>query len=281
MVVPSTGIGFLSGHCDNSVRCHNRILFIYTMNVLDKPIFIGLDNYIRALKEDPVFRIAFVNILKYVVAFTTLPMWLGFFIALLVGRVTKMQTFYRVVFFLPVVIASVVTGRLWQGIYHPFFGINRVFQNIGLSFTLPTLASPNTALYSVLTADMWHWWGFNMVIFLSALQQIEPAYYEASELEGANTFQKLIYVTIPFLKPTIIFLLLMTAVMSLVSFDYVYIMTQGGPGHASELLSTYLYKLAFHNFEAGYGSALGVLLTLFSLFFICGYVFVRRKGWEL
>lgn len=133
-------------------------------------------------------------------------------------------------------------------------------------------------MFSVAFVDNWHWWGFIMVLFLGALQQVDPTLYEAARVDGANRFQELIHVSIPGIRQTIAFVLIMTIMWSFLTFDYVYIMTNGGPANATEIMSTYIYKNAFVKYRAGYANALCVIQSgiCIILYFIQKYA--SKKG---
>ena len=125
---------------------------------------------------------------------------------------------------------------------------------------------------------MWHFWGFPMVLFLSALQQIDPALYEAARVDGANRRQELWYVSLPGIRQTISFLLIMTVMWSFLTFDYVYVMTYGGPANSTEILSTWIYKNAFSMYRAGYANALCVVQSLICIVFYFIQRFIGKKG---
>jgi raffinose/stachyose/melibiose transport system permease protein len=132
-----------------------------------------------------------------------------------------------------------------------------------------------------MAADVWHFWGFDMVVFLAALQQIDPSLYEAATIDGAGGWQRFRYMTLPLLRPTFGFILMMTALWSFLSFDYVYVMTGGGPAHATELMATWIIGTAVEARRAGYASALAVTLTLLSSVIIAGFLYLRRRGVEV
>ena len=138
--------------------------------------------------------------------------------------------------------------------------------------------SPGLALISVAFVDMWHWWGFLLVIFLSGLQQIDPMLYESATVDGANEIQKFVKITLPSIKPTMIFIVLITMVWSISTFDYVWVMTRGGPG--SELLSTLLYKNAYMKYRAGYAASIAVVQTLISFVIFAVFGIIRNRDSE-
>jgi raffinose/stachyose/melibiose transport system permease protein len=246
------------------------------------PRFIGLANFDELIHRDGVFWQAFLNNLRWMAVFLTVPVALGLGTAVMLSRVTRLQTFYRVVFFLPYVFASVVVSRIFGFIYNPFYGVNKLFRNWGLGVLAQSwLGDPGIALYSVMAADVWHFWGFDMVVFLAALQQIDPSLYEAATIDGAGGWQRFWHMTVPLLRPTFGFILMMTALWSFLTFDYVYVMTGGGPAHATELMATWIIGTAVEARRAGYASALAVTLTLLSSVVIAGFLYLRRRGVEV
>ena len=123
--------------------------------------------------------------------------------------------------------------------------------------------------------DNWHWWGFLMVLFLASMQNIPPDLYEAARLDGANRWQEFRDVTMPGIRPTLVFMILMTTIWSFLTFDYIWILTQGGPAGASEVLAVLVFKEAFRNFNAGYAAAIGLTMSFF-----VGCVIVSLSGAE-
>lgn len=254
----------------------------FDWNGLGEPVWVGLKNYIDIVLKDWVFRIALVNNIEYTLIFLSIPMILGLIVAYLNMQLKTGKKIYQTIIYIPVVVASVVTSRIWHWIYHPFFGPIAQLTDIPVLnvFTKFNLGNPDTALYAIAVADMWHWWGFPFVIYYSAFRQIDPQLYEAARIDGAKTWQVFYKVALPLIKPSILFLYLMQVIWAFMVFDYVYIMTRGGPGHASELATTWIYDKAFVQFEAGYACALAIYLTLICSLFVGIYLYLKRKGWE-
>ena len=136
-------------------------------------------------------------------------------------------------------------------------------------------------LYSIAFVDNWHWWGFLVVLYLAAMQAIDKELYEVAYLEGASRWQEWLYITFPGIRPTFVFTVLMTVIWSFLVFDYVYILTQGGPAHASEVLSTVVYTNAFFRFDVGYAAAVGVSMGFFAGLVTVGYVILKRREWQI
>ena len=129
--------------------------------------------------------------------------------------------------------------------------------------------------------DNWHWWGFLMILFLTAMQSIPIELYDAAKIDGANRWQEFRYVTVPGIRPVILFMLMMSAIWAFLAFDYVWILTQGGPAGASDLMATVLYRNAFARFEAGYAAAQGLLLSALAGVIVVFFLYLRRRGWEI
>jgi raffinose/stachyose/melibiose transport system permease protein len=231
--------------------------------------FIGIGNYLELISDHNFFG-AFANNIKWMAVFLTLPILISLLMGYILSTFSTGRLFFRTTFFLPYVISSAIAGKIFVVFYNPYFGVNSILENIGLGFFARDWLNPSHALFSVAVVDMWHWWGFLLVIFLSALQQIDPMLYESATVEGANETQKLFFITIPSIRPTIIFIVLVTMVWSISTFDYVWVMTRGSPG--TELLSTLLYKNAYMKYRAGYAASIAVvqMFLSFVIFFLFG-----------
>lgn len=240
-------------------------LFYYSLtdwNGLEVRGFVGMDNFVRAFTLDSNFISAIVNTLEWTLFFMIVPVFIGLIVALGVVRMRRSQMLMRSLLFLPYVIAAVVVGDVFTSFYSPYSGLAKWFKIIGFSSlaNFAPLADPKLAIFFVAFADCWHWWGFVMVMFLAALHQVDAQLYEASDLEGATSWQKLRHVTIPSIMPTIVTLYMTIIIGSFLTFDYVYVMTNGGPGGATEIMSTWIFKRSFVAYEMGYGSALSLIV---------------------
>ncbi len=252
----------------------------FDWNGLGEPKFIAFDNFKEIFVHDPVVVTAVINNLKWTAIFLTVPIILGFVVAVMVSRVKRFQMALRTVYFIPYVLSAAVIGKVFTAYYNPFYGINKFFSDIGLTGLADVLwlGDPDIALYSVAFVDLWHWWGFVMIMFLGALQQVEPSLYESARVDGVNSFQEIFYITIPTIKRTIAFVLIMTVMWSFLTFDYVYVMTNGGPSNSTEILATWIYKNAFTKYRAGYASALCVVQCAICLIFYLLQSKVSKMG---
>lgn len=235
---------------------------------------VGLANYVE-LFGDPTFFNAFGNNLRWMAIFLVFPVMLGLLLGYTLSKVSKARIVFRAVYFLPYVISAAIAGKIFAAFYNPYFGINIAFEALNLDVLVRDWLAPDNSLVSVAIVDMWHWWGFLLVIFMSALQQIDPLLYESAELEGANEVHKIWFITLPSIKPTMVFIILTTMVWSIGTFEYVWVMTKGGPG--SELLSTMLYKNALFKYRGGYACSISVVQTLVSFVIFAGFGLIRRK----
>lgn len=233
-----------------------------------------LANY-RMLLHDGDFGHAFVHNLLWTLFFLIVPMFMGLFGAFLLSRLRRFVTLFRVVYFIPYIVASVVSSSIWSTLLSPEHGAGKL---LGINF----LGNPHTALPSVAVVNTWSWWGFLVVVFLAAMQGVSPSLYEASGIDGANSWQQFRHITLPSIRPTLMFLGLMTIIWSFLVFDYIYILTQGGPAGATDVVSTVLYRDAFQNQEAGYAASMGVILAVISGLVVGAYQLIRRrKGWDI
>ena len=243
--------------------------------------FVGLDNF-RTLLGDVSFRKAFANNLVWLAFFLTVPFVMALLVASLLARVRRGSLFYRATIFLPYVLPSVITASIWSNLLNPRLGVGAQLAKAGISgLDRAFLGNRNTVLLTVAFIDNWHFWGFLMVLFLAAMQNIPPDLYDSAKIDGANAIQEFLHVTIPGIRPTLAFMFMMIAIWSFLVFDYVWLLTQGGPAGASEVLGTLLYRQAFNRFEAGYASAIGLSMSFFAVLVIGVFGFLRRRGWEI
>jgi raffinose/stachyose/melibiose transport system permease protein len=239
------------------------------------PTFAGLDNF-RAIFNDPVFFSALLNNIKWTLIFLTIPIAMGFFAGVMLLVARRGRTFFQAVYFLPVIIATVVVARVWQGmIYNPESGLVGWLNLHGFALADP-LTNVSIALYAVASVDLWHWWGFLAVVFFAALRQVDTAQIDAALIDGANLFQLMRHVLLPAIRPTITLMMIMTVIWSFLAFDFVYVLTQGGPAYASEVLSTLSYRYAFFNYTIGPAAAVALVISFFGLIATVFYVRLQQ-----
>lgn len=239
-------------------------------------VFIGLGNYQRML-QDPLMWLSLRHNLLWIAVGTLTPVVLGLGLATLVWSGVRSRIFFRTVYFMPVVLSTVVVGMIWAWIYHPMFGpINIALRAVGLNAVARGwLGDLTWALYALLLAGLWAYFGFCFVILLAALQNIDMELHDAAKIDGANAWQRFVNVTVPQLGPVLTMLLAYTLIGGFNVFDIVYIMTKGGPANATEVLATYTYNMAFKQSQVGYGAALTMVITILSL--IASYLFITLR----
>jgi raffinose/stachyose/melibiose transport system permease protein len=244
------------------------------------PAWVGLANF-REIFADPVFRHSLRDNLVWTALFLTIPVVIGLLTAMLLLRRKRTRTVYQVIYLIPYVLAPITNAVLWLNIiYNPLSGVIGFFRNHGSAIDNP-LASTNTALYAVAGVDIWHFWGFLTVVYLAALRQTPLDQVEAALVEGANGWQIFRYVYLPSIRPTLQLMWVMIIIFSFLAFDYVYLLTQGGPANSTEMLSTYAYTAAFSAFQFGKAAAVGLVMSGFGLLSSFLFVWLSRKDSDL
>nr|WP_159888258.1 sugar ABC transporter permease [Paenibacillus puerhi] len=231
--------------------------------------FIGLKNYVE-IAQDPIFWRTLKNNLIFVLAsvFGQLP--IALVLGILLSKNNGLQRFIRSAVFMPMVLSSVVIGMVWQYMYHPQIGIlNFLLDKLGLSaWKLQWLSDPAIAIFSLTPPLIWSFVGLYLILFISALQNIPGEIHDAAKIDGVDGFRKLVSITLPMIWGTLQVAIVLCISGSLKSFDLVYVMTKGGPAHATELLATYMYNSTFSSYRYGFGSAISTSIVLISLLFI-------------
>ncbi|WP_150236450.1 carbohydrate ABC transporter permease [Nocardiopsis quinghaiensis] len=225
--------------------------------------FVGLEQY-RALFADENARAALGHTLLIAFAVTIVQNVVGLLLALGVNTQIKSRNVLRVFFFAPAVITPVVTAYLWKYLYSPEGAVNAALDALGLGFLGQNwLGDSDIALWSVVAVIVWQFAGYSMVIFLAGLQSIPKEIYEASDMDGAGPVRRFWHIVRPMLAPALTINLMLSLVGGLKLFDQVWVMTQGGPGGATDTLSTVIYQEAFQFNAFAYSTAMAVVLTLF------------------
>ncbi|WP_431803112.1 carbohydrate ABC transporter permease [Halobacillus andaensis] len=231
--------------------------------------FIGLANFQEAL-SDPIFWTALKNNLFVVAASVFGQIPIALVVALVLNRKLKGGKIFRTIGFMPVVISTVIISLVWGMMYNSRRGLfNQLLENVGLGeLGQNWLGDPQWAMISVCITIIWQFVGLYLIIFLAALQNIPQDLYEAADIDGASGWKKTKHITIPMLRPTIIVAVILCISGSLRTFDLIYVMTAGGPGHATEVLAMYMFDQTFSSTRYGYGSALSLFIFFFSLLLV-------------
>jgi multiple sugar transport system permease protein len=228
-------------------------------NIVSAPTFVGLDNYAALLRDDS-FRLALRNTLAYLGLVTPIAVVIAATLAILINETGRFRELFRIAYFLPVVTSMAAVALLWKWLYQPTFGLfNYLLGRLGVD-GLNWLGDERTALLSVALMMVWKGLGFHIVLFLAGLQTIPEHLYEAAAIDGAGRWQRIWHVTVPLLKPTTVFVCITSMASALQLFLPVYLMTGGGPAHASSVLALLVWEHAFKFLNAGYASAIASIM---------------------
>ncbi|NOU73078.1 ABC transporter permease subunit [Paenibacillus sp. LMG 31458] len=248
------------------------ISFYYSLLDWDgvgKGVFVGLENYVTMFRDDDIFRQSLWNsiVLAILSVFVQLP--ISLVLALILAGYVKGNRFYRTVYFIPVVMSTVVIGQLWMKIYHPSFGLlNAFLERLGLeSWQGEWLGSEKTALLAAFLPIVWQYIGYHMLLLFASAKSITEDLYEAARIDGATGVKSSIYITIPLIKPMLKLSTIFAVIGSLKTFDFIYVLTNGGPMHATEVPSTWMFSNIFKQYQYGYGSSLAIIIILECLLF--------------
>ena len=233
--------------------------------------FVGLGNYIELLTHDKVFIKSLVNTSLFVLMGMGIGPTLGLLTALLLNQKVRFQTLFRTAYFLPVMTSLVVVATIWVMLYNQNGLFNTILVDLGLA-RVGWLSDPRYSLFSVVIASVWQGFGFETVVFLAALQSIPREFYEAAMIDGAGAMQRFWYITLPSLRPVIVFVYIIGIIGSYQVFDQVYVMTSGGPVYSTSTIVYYLF-IKFRDLRLGYASAIAYIL--FAILVIFSYLQMR------
>ena len=251
-------------------------------NGFGKINYVGLENFYE-LFDDRYFKKAVWHNIIWTCLFLTIPIALALTCAYLLTGIKRGQMIYRLCFFFPYMLASIISCQIWKFIFHPLYGFPAWLnsKSIDLIPAVSPFTIKETSLYAVAFVDGWHFWGFLVVIYITGMYQVDNSLYEAADIEGATKFQKFRFVTFPLIRPVFIFSLVIIIIWSIPTFDYIWILTQGGPAYSSEVVATNLYSQAFDRFSVGYSSAIGTLMCIYTIFIVSIFAILRKLGWEI
>jgi len=239
----------------------------------------SLGNFTR-LASDDFFHAALVHTFVYACAALTCEFLLGLGLALLLNSRIRGRSMFRASLLAPMMLPAVVAGVVWRLLLHSNFGaLNGALKQFGINTeSLTWTASPRLAMLSVVAVDVWQWTPFVFLVLLAGLQAIPQEPYEAALIDGSSRWQTFRHVTLPLLKPSILIVLLLRTMDLLRVFDQIFILTEGGPGFATETISLYIYRTAFRFFDFGYAAAMSfVLLALTNIISVIYIRFLQAK----
>lgn len=240
---------------------------MFDWNGLSDGIFIGLENYIR-LFDDTTFKIATKNSIIFMIMITVIQISIASILAFAVSNEKiKGRNFFRIVYFIPVVLSVTVVCQLWLSMYNAEFGlINKVFEALNIPYQQDWLTNRDQAIYAIAMVNAWQFMGYQFALILAGIKSIPATYYEAAQIDGASAFQSHLKVTIPLLAETYKFSLVLSITGGLKAFTEMFIMTSGGPGVSTYTLTYMMYSSAFRATEYGYGMAAASILVIECIF---------------
>lgn len=240
--------------------------------------FVGGAHFSR-IPADPLFGIGALNTLWFAVVSVAIQMVLGFVLALLVTRIRFGANIYKTLFILPILIPGIVVGAIWKLMYDPDFGVvNKIVEFAGFMGHDWT-GSSKLAMASVIAVDIWHWTPFVFLLMLAGLESLPQDVYEAAKVDGTSAWRELVYITLPLMAPTILVTLLFRTILAFKVFDEIFLLTGGGPGTSTEVISFSIYRRFFGEANYGYASALSVVtICVISVLVIVMLAVQRRVG---
>lgn len=235
--------------------------------------FVGLSNYVRAF-NDRVFLRALSNTFLFVLITVPATTVISLFLAVLLTSGIKFKRLFQAGYFLPSVISMVVISMIWLYIYSAMGPLNMLLRSLGIDVPARSwLASEKTALGSIMVMDVWSAVGYYTVLFVAGLQSLPLQLYEAARIDGATKWQIFKRITLPLLKPTILFVVSINSIRSFQIFTEIFTLTGGGPANSTQTIVHYLYDVSFRKFEMGYGSAIAYVL----FFIVLAITLLQRK----
>lgn len=236
-------------------------MFEYTLIRPGYDTFVGIDNYRSALGENYFGESIWVTA-KFVVVVVLLEFLIGFTVALMLNAVTRFKNIYYPILLMPLLINPVVVAQIWRMFLHPELGIvNYLIGLVGVS-KVNWLGDASVAFWTVVLVDIWHQVSFMIILLLAGLSALPKEPYEAARMDGASTLQSFLHITLPLMRPVIMVTLLIRLIFAIKTFDLIFIMTRGGPGTATDLISYFIYRSAFYGLDIGQSSAISVLLLV-------------------
>jgi len=252
------------------------LISLQANNLIAPSHYVGLANY-KALTKDAAFRSAIGHTLLYTVIFVPVSVAGALALAVALNRKIRGIRFYRLAVFVPLVTSTVATGLVFLWLLDPTFGfVNYLLHAVGLP-QQQFLQDPNEALYCIVAMTIWGWLGFDVIVYLAALQGVPEELLEAAEIDGASKWSRFRSIVVPLLGPATLFLVVWSTINALQLFDEIYVTTRGGPLGSTTVIVYYLYQQAFQFFNGGYGAAIAYVLFLAILVVTLVQLWVGRR----
>jgi multiple sugar transport system permease protein len=241
--------------------------------------YIGLENYIDIL-HDSMFWQSFWNSAKLTFWNVASTLVIGLALALLLNSSGKVKGWFRGLLFLPWAVPSIVVSIMFRWLYNDIYGLPNYFltQHHIIDHAVNPLANSGTAWVAIMIPIIWNYFPFVMLVFLSALQSIEPHLYHAAEIDGANRWQTFLHITLPALKPAVFIVVILQSLWSFSEFALIFLLSGGGPADATQTLSIYIFEEGFGSKMLGYASALGTVMFLILIIFTLLFAWVNKKS---
>lgn len=254
------------------------VLSTYRWKTVSTKVFAGLDNY-KGVFSDSLFWKSLKNSLIFMVGTGLIQLPLGFILGYLLYLQLKGYRFFRTIYFIPPMLMSVAVGYIWSYIYSPAFGLLKPFMEaIGLGkYYTPPLANSNTALFFIILAQAWSSTGIQMMLFNAGFMNMPEEVIEMSMIDGAVGWKKIFYIILPLSWNVTTSVIILQLTGALRSFDLIYVMTGGGPNHATEVLPIYMFVKAFQQFNIGYGTVAAVVIFVLSIGLTIGLQKIMQK----
>ncbi len=251
--------------------------YAYTFVTPGFHLFVGFQNYLNAL-SDSYFWNSLIVTISFVIAVVSIEFTLGFIIALMLNRDIKFKGIYYTILTIPMLLSPVAVGLVWKMLLHPDLGIMNYFLSLFGIGSINWLGSPKGAFWSILFVDIWQQISFMILLLLAGLVSLPKEPYEAATIDGASEWQRLLFITIPLMKPVIIVTILIRTIFAFRTYDLIYVMTRGGPGVSTEVLSYFIYRKTFMglNFAEASATSYVLLIVVFALVFVM-FRFMEQK----
>ena len=251
----------------------------YKLSQLNRVRFIGWDNYAKVF-DDPNLKMITLNTVKYVIIVVGMQFFLGFGLALALRRPFRFRNIYQSIAFIPYALSGFVCGLMFRWSFNGEYGVvNDLLMKLGFTTSkISFLGTPGLSIIPVFVAAIWLGYQFFAIMLLAALQSIPMEVYESAELDGCGWWRRLFSIIMPYIKPTLLTILMLRVVWTFNSYELIYVITEGGPAYSSETLSSYLFTRAYGSLDFGSASALGLMFAVILL--ICAGIYMKLTNFN-